>query len=275
MKIRLGPSGIPVSCKGTSSIDGVKTISELGLSAMEISFTHGIHMSIATAKELGKVAKDLDVELSIHVPYFVNLASEDKKIVEASKKRIIDSLERGVAMDAEIVAVHAGYYGKDKKFSSLMIFNACKEIDDLIQKNDWKIQFGLETMGKQKVWGTLDEIIEVCEKMKHVVPYLDPAHIYALNGGYVDYKIIFDKLEVLKLEKIHSHFSGIKYSAVGIEKGNEKQHVPIKASGISFEEYAKEILKRKIDITIISESPILEMDSLFMKEVFEKLGYKF
>lgn len=275
MKIQLGPSGIPISCKGTSSIDGVKTVAELGLNAMEISFTHGIHMSIATSKELGKVAKDLDIELSIHVPYFINLASEDKKIVEASKKRIIDSLERGVAMEADIVAVHAGYYGKDKKFSSLMIFNACKEIDEIIEKNKWNIQFGLETMGKQKVWGTLDEIIDLCKKLKHVIPYLDPAHIYALNGGYVDYKDIFDKLEALNLDKIHSHFSGIKYSLVGIGRGNEKQHVPIKTSGISFEEYAKEILKRKKDITIISESPILEVDSLYMKEIFEKLGYKF
>ena len=276
MKIRLGPSGIPVSCKGTSSADGVKTVAELNLDALEVSFTHGIHMSIPTAKELGKVAKDLNVELSIHVPYFVNLASEDKKIVEASKKRIVDSLERGVAMDADIVAVHAGYYGKDKKFSSLMIFNACKEIDELIEKNSWNIEFGLETMGKQKVWGTLDEIIDVCKKLKHVVPYLDPAHIYARNGGFVDFEDIFNKIDVLKLKQIHSHFSGIKYSLVGIGRGNEKNHVPMKeASGPSFENFAKEILKRKIDIIIISESPILEVDSLKMKEIFEELGYKF
>ena len=110
MKIRLGPSGIPISSESNSSIEGVRKVSELGLSAMEISYTHGIHMSIKTAEQLGKVAKDSEVELSIHVPYFVNLASEDKKIIEASKKRITDSLERGVAMNATIVAAHAGYY---------------------------------------------------------------------------------------------------------------------------------------------------------------------
>ena len=119
MKIRLGPSGIPISSKGNSSIDGVKTVKELGLDAMEISYTHGIHMSLETAKQLGKVAKDLDVELSVHVPYFVNLASENKKIIEASKKRIIDSLERGVAMNATIVAIHAGYYEKNNSMLQL------------------------------------------------------------------------------------------------------------------------------------------------------------
>ena len=275
MKIRLGPSGIPISTKSNSSIEGVKRVAELKLSAMEISFTHGIHMSLATAKELGKVAKELDVELSIHVPYYINLASEDKKIIEASKKRIIDSLERGVAMGADVVAAHAGYYGKNKFKANQMVFEACKEIAEHIEKNGWNIDFGLETMGKQKSWGTLDEIISICKQLKHMIPYLDAAHLYALHGGQINFKDVFDKLDILKLKKIHSHFSGIKYTLAGIGRGNERQHVPMKMAGPNFEDYAKEILRRNKDITIISESPILEIDSLAMKETFESLGYKF
>ncbi len=275
MKIRLGPSGIPLSCKGSSSIEGVKKVAKLGLSAMEVNFTHGIHMSVKTAKELGKVAEDLDVELSIHVPYYINLASEDKKKVIASKKRILDSLERGIAMNATIVAIHAGYYGKSKEEAMKKIFKACREIAEIIERNSWNIKLGLETMGKQKSWGTLDEIIEISKKLKRVVPYLDPAHIYARQGGRINYKEIFDKLKVLKLKKLHSHFSGIKYSLVKIGRGNERYHVPMKEAGPDFEPFAKEILKRKIDVTIISESPVLERDSLLMKKIFEKLGYEF
>jgi deoxyribonuclease-4 len=37
----------------------------------------------------------------------------------------------------------------------------------------------------------------------------------------------------------------------------------------------KEILRRKIDITLISESPTLEQDALVLKKMFEKHGYKF
>jgi len=275
MKIRLGSSGIPISTNGNSTIEGVKRIAELNLDALEVNFTHGIHMSLATAKELGKIAKVLDVELSIHVPYFVNLASVDKKIIEASKKRIIDSLARGVEMNATIVAAHAGYYGKDREKAIEMISEACTEIAEMIEKNDWNIEFGLETMGKQASFGTLEEIIELCKRPKHLVPYLDPAHIYARQGGQIDYKDMLDKLENLKLRKWHSHFSGIKYSLVGIGRGNERKHAPMKEAGPDFEAFAKEILKRKTDITIISESPILEIDSLLMKRIFEKLGYKF
>ncbi len=275
MKIRLGPSGIPLCCKASNTIEGARKIAELGLSAMEIAFTHGIYMSLQTAKELGKVARDLDLELSIHVPYYINLASESKKIIEESKKRIMDSLERGIMMGATVVTAHAGYYGKDKERSTRMIFEACREITKNIEEKGWNIDFGLETMGKQKSWGALDEIIEACKKLKNLTPYLDQAHLYAVRGGQIDYKEIFDKLEVLKLIKYHSHFSGIRYSLVGIGRGNEKNHVPMKEAGPSFEDFAKEILRRKIDITIISESPILEIDSLAMKEIFENLGYKF
>ena len=275
MKIRLGPAGIPISCKHGSSIEGIKKVSEMGLSTMETPFTHGIHMSLETARKIGIVAKDLDIELSIHAPYFINLASESEKIIEDSKIRIMDSLERGVAMNATAVVAHAGYYGKDKEKSNQMVLDACYEIDKGIEENGWCIDLGLETMGSQKSWGNLGEIVEVCKKMRHVIPYLDAAHLYALNGGQVDYAHVFDALEALKLKKYHCHFSGIKYSLVGIGRGNEIKHVPMEESGPDFKRLAMEILKRKLDITIISESPLLEMDSLLMKSIFEELGYMF
>jgi deoxyribonuclease IV len=275
MIIKLGPSGVPLSCESKTSMDGVKKVAELGLTAMEVPFTHGVRMSLESAKAFGELAKELGVEISIHAPYYINLASEDEKIIDASKKRIVDSLARGVTMNATVVVAHAGFYGKDKGKSKKMILDACREIDGIISDSRWNIQFGLETMGKQTSFGTLDEIIALCNGLKHTVPYLDAAHIYARNGGMVDYKEVLGKMEGLKLGKIHSHFSGIKYSLVGIGRGNEKNHLPMKMAGPDFKGFAEEILKRNMDITIISESPVLEMDSFVMKETFEKLGYKF
>lgn len=275
MKIRLGPGGIPFCCKGSSSIDGVKKTAELGLDAIQIAFTHGIYMSLKASKELGIIAKELDVELTIHAPYYINLASEKPKVIKDSKKRILDSLHSGEKMGAVVAVVHGGYYGKDKENALKMIFDACQKLSDVIEKNDWKIKLGLETMGKQKSFGTLDEIIKISKKIKNVIPYLDAAHIYAGNGGHINYKEIFDEMKVMKMKKYHSHFSGIKYSLVGIGRGNEKNHVTMSEGGPDFKPFAKEILKRKIDMTIISESPVLEQDSLKMKKIFEKLGHKF
>lgn len=271
MKIRLGPAGVPLACK--SSIEGVKCVAELGLQAMEVEFVRGVKMSLPLAKQLGETAKSLDIELSIHAPYFINLASTEKEKIAASKKRILDSLERGAEMGATVVVVHAGYYGNDREKAGKMIFSACEELSDKIKQYGWRVLLGLETTGRQSQWGTVSEIVELCKKIK-CVPVLDPAHLYAKNGGKIDYKELFDALEPLRLRKIHSHFSGINFS-LAAGGGNEKNHLPLQEAKPEFEEYAREILKRRIDATIISESPILEQDSLLMKKIFEKLGYSF
>ncbi|PSN89793.1 endonuclease IV, partial [Candidatus Marsarchaeota G1 archaeon OSP_B] len=74
-KIYVGPAGVPISAKGGSTIDGIKTVRSLGLNAMEVEFVQGVRMSPEMAKEAGKVAKELNVRLSVHAPYFINLCS--------------------------------------------------------------------------------------------------------------------------------------------------------------------------------------------------------
>ena len=113
MKIKLGPAGIPQKCKG-SSIDGVRFVAEEGLQAMEISFVRGVKMGNEMALKLGEVAKQSGVELSVHAPYYINLASHEKKIQKESIQRINDSLERAHLMGAKIVVIHAGYYGEHR-----------------------------------------------------------------------------------------------------------------------------------------------------------------
>ena len=72
------------------------------------------------------------------------------------------------------------------------------------------------------------------------------------------------------VKHINSHFEGVAKN----KKGEFVDvHEPMKNP--PFEPLAKEILKRKIDITVISESPVLEEDSLKMKGIFERFGHKF
>jgi endonuclease IV len=67
-------------------------------------------------------------------------------------------------------------------------------------------------------------------------------------------------------------FSPVKMTG----KGNEKRHLNIKDGALpDYKPLVEEILKRKIDITLISESPNLEGDALFLKGMLEKAGYVF
>jgi deoxyribonuclease-4 len=278
MKIFLGPAGVPISSKDRSTIGGIKQVSNLKLSAFECEFVRGVNMSLEMAKEVGSTAKEFNIKLSIHAPYAINLSSADKKVVEASKKRIFDSCLRANEMNAWIVVFHPGYYSglpSEKAFEAVKL--ACEDLVDRMKTQRIKNVFlGLETTGRVSQFGTLEENIEISKQVDGCVPVLDPAHLFARNGGRIDYSEMFEKLKSLKLNHIHTHFSSVKWRPVkATGKGNEWYHMEIKNNQPSFEPLAKEVLKRKLDITIISESPVLEQDSLIMKEVFKKLGYMF
>jgi len=268
-KIWLGPAGIPSQCKGGGSVGGIKCCNELGLNAMEVEFVRGVNMSLAMAKECGEAAKEFGVRLSVHAPYYINLLSKNKDIIEASKKRILDSVERAHLMHAGIVAFHAGYYtGLAKRDALEIVKKNCDDMTTVMEKNGWlDVKLGLEASGKHSAFGYLDELLAVNETNKQCVPVLDFAHIFAKNYGKIDYGEIFDKMEIKKFNHLHTHFSGIEFT----DKG-ERMHIVMASNKPPFEPLAHEILRRKLSITIISESPITDIDSLAMKKIFEKLG---
>ncbi len=272
-KVFLGPAGIPLGSKGSSTIEGIKTVAELNLQAMEVEFVRGVHMSNSMAKECGKSSRELGIGLSIHAPYYVNLSSVEMEKIAASKKRIMDSVERADAMGAKVVVFHPGYYGKmDKEEVFRVTRDACADmIEDMKSKGITDVKLGLETTGKHSAFGTLDELVKLCRQLgvSYCVPVIDFAHLYARQGGKIDYGEVFDKVEPLKLAHIHAHFSNIQFTKAG-----ERSHLVLDGSP-AFKPLAEEVLKRKLSITIISESPMLEMDSLKMKATFEHLDYNF
>jgi len=274
-KIFLGPAGIPVSSKKGSTLDGIKTVKELGLNAMEIEFVRGVKMSRELAKKVGELASQLNVRLSVHAPYYINLLSEKQEVVEASKKRILDSLDRAEIMNADVVVIHTGYYGKlsEEEAREIVVERYSELLEMAKEMGIKKSKMALETMAKESQFAGLEDILYVVRKLKKkVVPLIDFAHLFARWDGKIDYARILDEIEKLKIKHVNSHFSNMKY--VVNKKKFADIHEPMN-SHPPFGPLAKEILKRDIDITIISESPILEKDSLKMKRIFEKLGYRF
>lgn len=258
LKIKLGPAG-----SGGNTLEGIKHVKEIGLDAMEVEFTYGVRMSNELAKEAGKLAKELNISLSVHAPYWINLASKDKKKIEESKKRILNSCERAHHLGVKYVVFHQGFYQKrDPK----AVYNIIREsLKDLIKRNKYKeVKITCETTGKTGAFGTLQELLRL-KKEIGIEICVDFAHIYARQHGKINYGEI---LRHFKGKHLQAHFSGIEYT----EKG-EKRHLNM--SKPDFTALAKEILKQKQDITIICESPITWKDSLKQKKIFEKLGYKF
>jgi len=255
--IRLGPAG----SGGLGNLKGIEKIKQLGLNAMEVEFTYGVRMSISEAKRIGALAKKLNISLSVHAPYYINLASSEADKVEASKKRIIDSSERAHYLGARHVVFHAGFYqGREKEKVYKIIKKQVLDINKTIRQNKWKVLLSPETIGKKTQFGDLDEILRLM-KDTGCACCIDFAHILARNGA-INYTQIFNKLKNIKC--VHAHFSGIEFT----EKG-EKRH--LKTSKNDIRPLAKEIVKRKKDITIINESPDPVKDSLLMKKIIGSL----
>ena len=256
--IRIGPAGNIAS----DIVSSIKRVKELGLSAQEVEFVRGVRMSNATAKKAGKVASELNVSLSVHAPYYINLASEEKEKARASIQRILMSCERGHHLGAKYIVFHAAYYGKRSKQETFdLVEEAINEMHDVIKAKKWKVVLAPEVTGKPSQFGDLDELLQLrkdvgCELC------VDFAHLKARYNGKRDYDSIFSKLK--KVKHLHCHFSGIEFTAKG-----ERRHLVTPSSEIK--ELLKFVLKYKKDVTIINESPDLLNDSLKTLRILKSL----
>ena len=258
MRILLGPAGTPMA----STLKGVEYVHDTGLTAMEVEFVYGIKMTNQTAKEIGEKAKALNMKLSIHAPYYINLASADMKTRTASKKRILMSCERGHYLGAEFIVFHPGYYYKnDKEETFKIIKEAIADLLHTIKKNKWHVKLAPETTGKINVFGSLQETMRLVKETGCSM-CVDFAHLLA-RAGTINYDETIKEMKKSGLEHFHCHFSGIEYT----EKG-ERRHIMTEPKRM--QELAAAIIKNKINCTIINESPDPLGDSLAMRKVFQK-----
>ncbi|MBU4086293.1 MAG: TIM barrel protein [Nanoarchaeota archaeon] len=257
--MRLGPAGLG-SVK--EAIDNLISYKKLGIKACEIAFTYGIYIhNNSDALKIGEKAKELDINLSIHSPYWINLNSSEKRKIEESKNRILACCKIGELLGAKRVVFHAGFYGKiDREISFLNIKKAVLEMLEEIKKNKWKIKIAAETMGKINVFGSAEEILRLVKETGCSF-CLDFAHLLAREQGKIRYEEIYEKFK--SFTEIHCHFSGIIYG----EKG-EKSHKL--TPEVEIRNLLSSLPKNK-DITIINESPEPIQDSLKMIEIWKKI----
>lgn len=270
MTIRIGPAGIPLSCKGRTIKDGVIYTRNLELDAIQVQFVRGIRTAEEEALEVGRVAKEANVEVHVHAPYYTNLAG-DPANVEMAFDKIVTAGALADAMGAKTLAIHLGLYNEagPEKTMEIMVQNV-GQIRDTFRDDGLQVKLGLETSGKQAIFGSLEEILEVCRQVQGTIPVLDFAHIHARTNGSLqtqeDFQRVFDATKFLNLTDHVIHFTGVLY-----ENGNERHHLPIKKGDLRFEPLVECILDNNYNATLISHSPILEHDAMYMKIVLDRV----
>ena len=280
--IKFGPSG-----NSTKFYDDGNKVTEqaglwlknMGLDLFEYSFGRGANLSDEKCLIINEAMKKNDIEISVHAPYYINLANTETEMIEKSYGYLLTSLEKGRLMGAKRVIFHVGGQGKlsrEKAFE--YIKNRMQSFCDIMEEKGFAdMLIAPETMGKMKQIGTVEEIIELSKMSKMVVPCIDFGHLNARTQGGLktenDYEeIILALLDGLgeKAKKIHIHFSKIQYS-----KGGEVKHLTFEDNiyGPEFEPLANILYKHSISAKVICESAGTQgIDALEMRNIYNRIS---
>jgi deoxyribonuclease-4 len=273
--LRIACPGSPKSTPGAGgTLAGLKHAASLGINAMEIEWVQSVPKNAEHVAAVGKAAKDVDMALTVHAPYFVNLNSAEKEKIVASEKRILDSLSMAQVCGALSVCVHAAFNGKDAP--ETVTDNIRRSTERIMKKKASlfpDVNLAYETMGRPSQWGTLDEVLEISKEFG-IYPCVDVAHMHARANGAVNSTKEFDELldryaKVLgkkSLKSMHIHYSGIAYG----EKG-EKNHLSFEESDLKWKDFLKVLKKRDVGGVLVCESPEMEDDTMLLQATYDKL----
>jgi deoxyribonuclease-4 len=271
-KLRFGTAGIPLSTPERGTANGIGHVRKLGLDAMELEFVRQVNISEDKCPGIKKAAKDNNVELTCHAPYYINLNSPEKAKLEASKHRILKAAKIANLCGAKSVTFHAGFYMKQDPEDVYLKIK--KAISDILKKlKDNPIMIRPETTGKGTQWGSVKEILALSEEFPQVLPCIDFSHLFARSVGRLNTKEAFDQVldSVEKslgkegLQNMHCHVSGIEYG----DKG-ERRHLILKESEFNYKDLLKSMEEHKCKGIVICESPNIEEDALLMQKYFNR-----
>ncbi len=281
--IRFGPAGNSNSFYADGykhSLDACQWIHRWGLNAYEYQCTRGVRVSYGFCNTLGAQAQRYDIQLSIHAPYYINLASLEAEIREHSGYHILKSLEAAVWMGARRVIFHPGALsGQSREEAMKRAEDTLAHILVDARKEGYLDMVALcpETMGKTNQFGHLGEVIQLCRLDEALYPAIDFAHLHALYGGGMntakDFAAVFDKiagqLGQEKLQGCHIHFSPVEYT-----KGGERRHRTLqeKEYGPDFYELAHVLVEKRLEPVIICESAGTQAeDAVEFQRIYDQL----
>ena len=281
LRPRFGPAGVPPTFRlmKATLLDVPRLLREEGLDAFEYEAVHWgkkPQMRKEEAEKLGYEARQNDVWLSLHGSYFINFCGKST-IVEDSKQRLTACATAAEWMGAHVVVFHPGVYGRMPHERALkMCVEALREVVDRVESLGIRnVKIGPETMGRIYQLGSLEEVLTLCETVERTQLVIDWSHLHARDFGRFrkvdDFRKVVERVEnrlgTEALKTMHCHFTKIEFT----DKG-ERRHRTLEEPryGPDFRLLAKVIVEFDMKPTIISESPILDLDAIKMRDMLRE-----
>jgi len=278
LSFRFGTVGSPIQTpkKPGGSVGAIQFTRSIDLDAFELGWVQSVRVSEETCAAIQLAASAVDVALSVHAPYFINLNADDEEWPK-SRKRLMDAAHYGNLAGATDIIFHPGSYFEREPAEVLKVaiprLQGC--VDELRAAGNPAI-LRPETMGKSAMLGSLEDTVEMARSISGVLPCLDFAHLHARPGDGTmntikEWSQILEAYQAAlgkeALKHLHVHLSGIEYGPKG-----EKNHLPIAESDLKLNDLFKALKDFGCAGRILCESPIMETDSLNMKKAWMKIS---
>ncbi len=233
MTAKFGPAGncdafYAAGYKATAQMPAF--LAEHGLSAYEYQCGRGVRLSDATAVSLRTAAEKHGIQLSLHAPYYISLASAEEEKRDNSVRYILESAAAVTKLGGTRIVVHpGGLGGRTREEATALAVETLKKAQKALDDNGFStVRICPEVMGKINQLGTLEEVLTFCKIDERFLPCVDFGHLNSRTlgemnskeafGGVVD--AIADALGEQRAKEFHIHFSKIEYTA-----GGEKRHL--------------------------------------------------
>ena len=278
---RFGPAGVPPPFRlmKATLADVPKLLREEGLDAFEyeaVQWGKEPQMRKEEAEKLGAESRQNDVLLSLHGSYFINFCGRGT-IAEDSKQRLLACTIAAEWMGAHVVVFHPGVYGRLPHEEAVKV--CVKALQDVTERM-WSlgietVKIGPETMGRTYQLGSLEEALTICERVERTRLVIDWSHLHARGLGCfrkaADFRKVIESVEnrlgTDAAKTLHCHFTKIEFN----EKGERRHHTLDEARyGPDFKLLAEVITEFDLKPTVISESPILDLDAIKMRDILRE-----
>jgi deoxyribonuclease-4 len=274
-RVLFGPAGYPSEARG--NVKRVfQILTEAGVDALEYAAVRGLKTKEEKAKLIGDLARETGISMSMHAAYYISLASKTPRIRETSKERLVKALRFSPLMNVKRVVFHPGYLGGlSKEDAHVVIRDALRSVWEIAGDQAGGAVMAPEIAGKLSAYGSIDQIIGLCQEVEGCIPTIDWAHLYARSQGGVNDKHSYlevltrfeNELGDLFLDNMHFHISGITFT----EKG-EAAHRPLGQEwGPDLLPLVQVVRECGYKPTFISESTNPLQGALYAKFLFEEL----
>lgn len=222
-----GPAGNAESFAAAgfkATVDAPAWLHGLGLTAYEYQCGRGVNIGEQTARRIGAQAALHGIAMSVHAPYYINLSSREPERVEKNIGYVLAACRAADWLGADRVVVHTGGVGKLSRTRALdNTRENVRAVLDAVEAAGLTQTLCLETMGKQSVIGSAEEIFDLVALDDRLLPCVDFGHLNARTCGGCCTREAYDAVLQLMEDKIglararvfHSHFSHIEYGPKG------------------------------------------------------------